>query len=88
MAARQEREQRLGKLREQASQYRLLGLAERGGVKQAFVGKGTDIYIVRQGDTLDGLFMVSIVDAGGVKIHDAEYHLEHTIKINKDAGPS
>jgi len=88
MAARQEREQRIGKLSEQASQYRLLGLAEQGGVKQAFIGKGTDIYVVRQGDQLDGLFMVSIVDAGEVKIRDAEYHLEHTITIKKEGGPS
>ena len=87
MAARYEREQRIGKLREQASQYQLLGLAEQNGVKQAFIGKGTDIYIVRQGDQLDGLFMVSIVDAGEVKIRDAEYHLEHTIKITKAEGP-
>ncbi|MBK5283747.1 MAG: hypothetical protein JJE16_16885 [Nitrospiraceae bacterium] len=88
MAAWQEREQRIAKLREQASQYRLLGLAEQSGVKQAFIGKGTDIYVVRQGDQLDGLFMISIVDAGEVKIRDAEYHLEHTIKITKAAGPS
>ena len=88
MAARQEREQRIGKLREQASQYRLLGLGEQSGVKQAFIGKGTDIYVVRQGDPLDSLFMVSIVDAGEVKIRDAEYHLEHTIKITKAGGPS
>ena len=87
MVARQEREQRIGKLREQAAQYRLLGLAEQSGVKQAFIGKGTDIYIVRQGDQLDGLFMVSIVDAGEVKIRDTEYHLEHTIKITKAEGP-
>src|SRR5687768_5233797 len=37
MAERQEREQRIGKLRAQATQYRLIGLSEARGVKQAFV---------------------------------------------------
>lgn len=83
---RQEREQRIGKLRAQVAQYKLIGLSEGGGVKQAFVEKGSDIYVVRQGDTLDGVFMVSIIDLGGVKIRDAEFNVEYTMPINKKEG--
>ena len=86
MAERQEREQRIGKLRAQAAQYRLIGLSEGGGVKQAFVEKGSDIYVVRQGDTLDDVFMVSIIDLGGVKIRDAEFNVEYTMPLKKDGG--
>ncbi len=83
---RQEREQRIGKLKAQASQYRLIGLSEGNGVKQAFVEKGSDIYVVRQGDTLDGVFLVSIIDLGGVKIRDAEFNVEYTMPISKKDG--
>ena len=86
MRERQEREQRIGKLKAQAAQYKLIGLSEGGGVKQAFVEKGSDIYVVRQGDTLDGVFMVSIIDLGGVKIRDAEFNVEYTMPINKKEG--
>lgn len=79
-----EREQRMKKLQDQSAQFRLLGFAERGGVKQAFIGKGADIYIVRQGDTLEGTFMVSIVAESGVKIRDFEYRQEYTIHMKKD----
>ncbi len=83
-AGRLDREQRMRKLQDQSAQFRLLGFAERGGVKQAFIRKGSDIYIVRQGDTLEGIFMVSIVAESGVKIRDFEYHLEYTIHMKKD----
>ena len=86
MKERQEREQRIGKLKAQATQYRLIGLSEGGGVKQAFVEKGSDIYVVRQGDTLDGIFLVSIIDLGGVKIRDAEFNVEYTMPIHKKDG--
>ena len=86
MKERQEREQRIGKLKAQAAQYKLIGLSEGGGVKQAFVEKGSDIYVVRQGDTLDGVFMVSIIDLGGVKIRDAEFNVEYTMPIQKKDG--
>jgi hypothetical protein len=86
MRERQEREQRIGKLKAQAAQYRLIGLSEGGGVKQAFVEKGADIYVVKQGDTLDGVFMVSIIDLGGVKIRDAEFNVEYTMPIQKKDG--
>jgi hypothetical protein len=83
---RQEREQRIGKLKAQAAQYRLIGLSDGGGVKQAFVEKGSDIYVVKQGDTLDGLFMVSIIELAGVKIRDAEFNVEYTMPIQKKDG--
>lgn len=86
MRERQEREQRIGKLKAQAAQYKLIGLSEGGGVKQAFVEKGADIYVVKQGDTLDGVFMVSIIDLGGVKIRDAEFNVEYTMPIQKKEG--
>ena len=86
IAERQQREQRISKLREQASQYRLLGFSERGGVKQAFVGKGGDIYVVRHGDQLDGIFTVFMVEPTGVKIREAKNNVEHTIEMKKDGG--
>ncbi len=78
------REQRIKKLQDQSAQFRLLGFAERGGVKQAFIGKGADIYVVRQGDALENIFMVSMVAESGVKIRDFEYRQEYTIHMKKD----
>jgi Tfp pilus assembly protein PilP len=72
-AGRIERERRQKQLADYSAQYRLLGIADRGGVKQAFVGKGPDIYIVRQGDMLGDMFLVSLVEESGVKISDVEY---------------
>jgi len=88
-AARAEREQKIRKVQEQFGAYRLLGLAEREGTKQAFVGKGNDIHVVRQGDQLDGLFLVTLIDARGVKLREREFNLEHTITLKQEgSGPS
>ncbi len=80
-ARRLEREQRMKKLQDQSAQFRLLGFAERGGIKQAFIGKGADIYVVRQGDTLEDIFMVSRVAESGVTIRDFEYRQEYAIHM-------
>lgn len=83
-AGRIARERRQKQLTEYYAQYRLLGVADRDGVKHAFIGKGTDIYIVRQGDMLGDMFLVSLVEESGVKISDVEYHLEYTLQLKTE----
>lgn len=83
-ARHSERERRQKQLADQFAQYRLLGVVDRGGIKQAFVGKGADIYIVRQGDLLGDMFFVSLVDASGVKVRDVENRLEHTLQLKTE----
>ena len=89
-AARQQEELKLKQLREQMGQYRYLGYLSQHGVQKAFVGKGKDIYIIRQGDKLDGKFLVASIDSGTVKIKEPATSLEASLDLKKDGehGPS
>ncbi|MCC6964961.1 MAG: hypothetical protein IT391_01585 [Nitrospira sp.] len=85
-ASRVERDRRQRQLADHYAQYRLLGFADHSGVKQAFIGKGTDIYIVRQGDMLGDMFVVSLIAESGVKVRDIEYGLEQTMQLKPEGG--
>lgn len=89
-AARQQEELRLKQVREQMGQYRYLGYLSQQGVQKAFVGKGTDIYIIRKGDRLDGKFLVASIDAAMVKLKEPTTNLETSLDLKKDGaqGPS
>jgi hypothetical protein len=89
-AARQQEELKLKQLREQMGQYRYLGYLSQQGVQKAFVGKGTDIYIIRTGDTLDGKFLVASIDPTTVKLKEPTTSLETSLDLRKegDPGPS
>jgi hypothetical protein len=85
-AAAQERELKVKQLKEQMSQYRYLGYVSHDGDSKAFLGKGHEIYIIRQGDRLDGKFVVATVEPASVKIRETESSLETTIQLKKE-GP-
>jgi hypothetical protein len=69
------------------AQYRYLGYLNQNGVQKAFLGKGREIYIIREGDKLDGKFLVALIEATAVKIREADSNLETTIKLKKEEGP-
>ena len=88
-SARQQEELRRKQLQEQMAEYRYLGYVNQSGVQKAFLWKGREIYIIRQGDTLDGKFLVAAVEASTVKIRAADFNLETIIRLKKDeAGTS
>lgn len=82
--AQQQEALRRQQLQEQMTQYRYLGYVNRNGVQQAFLGKGREIYIIREGDTLDGKFQVTLIEATSVKLLDADSKLETTLKLKKE----
>jgi hypothetical protein len=85
----QERELVAKQLRERMEQFRILGYAQRAGSSQAFLAKGSDIYVVQQGDLLDGKFIVSLINGQGVTIQEPSFHMERIIEIKGDGkGPS
>jgi hypothetical protein len=65
-------------------QYRYLEYVNQNGVNKAFLGKGREIYILQEGDTLEGKFQVSLIQATIVKLFDATSKLETTLKITKE----
>ncbi|MEQ1793148.1 MAG: hypothetical protein ABL970_03070 [Nitrospira sp.] len=82
--AKQQEELRRKQLQEQMAQYRYLGYVSQNGVSKAFLGKGKEIYIMRQGDTLDGKFLVAAIEAATVKLQTADAALETIIKLKKE----
>lgn len=85
--ARQQEILRQQQLREQMAQYRYLGYVNQSGEQKAFLGKGREIHILRQGDTLDGRFQVVLIDATTVKLLDNDSKLETTLKLKKEESP-
>ncbi len=87
LAAQAERERQalqVKQAREQMAQYRYVGYLNQNGERKGFVGKGHEIYIVRQGDTLDGRFLVATLDANAVTLRDAAQNLETTLQLKSD----
>lgn len=84
--ARQQEEGRRKQVQEQMAQYRYLGYLNQNGVQKAFLGKGREIYIIRQGDILDGKFLVALIEATAVKIREADSNLETILKLKKEEG--
>ena len=82
--ARQQEALRLQQLREQMAQYRYLGYVNQNGVQKAFLGKGREIYILKEGEMLDGTFQVVLIEATSVKLLDADSKLEQTLKLKKE----
>ncbi len=83
IAERQQRELLARQAREQMAQYRYLGYADRDGHQQAFLGKGTEIYILQLGDRLDGKFLVAVIDPTVVVLRESVTNLEARIEMKK-----
>ena len=86
-AALEQEELTRKQVREQMGQYRYLGYLNQQGVHKAFVGKGTDIYIIRTGDTLDGKFLVASIGPTSVKLKEPTTNLETSLDLTKEGAP-
>ena len=84
LAAQQQEQLRRRQLLEQMGQYRYLGYVNQNGVQKAFLGKGREIYILREGETLEGKFQVALIEATTVKLLEHESKLETTLKLKKE----
>ena len=74
---------------EPMAQYRFLGYLLQNGKSCAFLGKGSELFIVRTGETVDGHLQVTAIDAVSVKLRDTGSSLETTLALVKDiSGPS
>ena len=83
IAARQQHELLSRQAREQMAQYRYLGYADRDGRQQAFLGKGTEVYILQEGDQIDGKFLVAAIDPTVVVLRESVTNLEARIELKK-----
>lgn len=86
VAARQQKEALVRQLREQMGQYRYLGYLQQDGRQRAFLGKGTEIYIIHQGDTLEGKFLVADIEATAVILKERQNELEARLELKKGTG--
>ena len=65
------------------AQYRVLGYATDGGQPQAFLGKGTKIFIVGIGETLEGRIQIAEITDTAVKLRETRTNLETTLPYKK-----
>jgi hypothetical protein len=82
--ARQQKEQAIQQARRTMGQYRFLGYLTRNGAPQAFLGKGTDIYIVKVGETVEGRIQVITIDATTVKLVEQTTSTETSLPLVKE----
>ena len=81
---RQQKEQAVQQARQAMSRYRFLGYLTRNGAPQAFLGKGTDIYIVKVGETIEGRIQVATIDATAVKLVEQTTSTEASLPLVKE----
>ena len=74
--------------RQQLNQYRFLGYLKKGGESQAFLTNGEAIYIVRQGETLEGRIHIHKIDPTTIvlstKVRETGDNIEATIPLTKE----
>jgi hypothetical protein len=59
--------------------FRFLGFLERNGVAQAFLARGNELYVVANGDSVDGRYLITVLDTSSVKIRATSTGVETTI---------
>jgi hypothetical protein len=82
--ARQQKEQAIQQARSAMSKYRFLGYLTRNGAPQAFLGKGSEIYIVKTGETVEGRIQVTTIDATTVKLTEQTTSTETSLPLVKE----
>ena len=74
--------------REQLNQFRFLGYLTKGGESQAFLTNGQAIYIVKQGEMLEGLVQVNKIEAETIvlstEISETGNHIQATIPLTPE----
>lgn len=69
---------RLETTRELAA-FRFLGFLERDGVAQVFLARGSELYVVANGDIVEGKYAITVIDTSSVKIRATRTGVEATI---------
>lgn len=59
--------------------FRFLGFLEQNGVAQAFLARGNEIYVVANGDAVDGRYVITALDTSSVRIRATSTGVETTI---------
>jgi Tfp pilus assembly protein PilP len=74
--------------RQLLNKYRFLGYLKKGGESQAFLTNGKDIYIVRQGEIMEGRIHVNRIDPTTIvlstKVKETGDQIEATIPLTKE----
>lgn len=71
--------------KELLAQYRFLGSLTKNGDRQAFLGKGQDIYIIRDGELLGGRIRVTVLNGSSIKLQETNTQLEKTLLLVSSA---
>jgi len=82
--AKRQREAAIQQARQQMSQYRFLGYVSENGEAKAFVGKGQDLFIVRNGEVLEGQVVISQIDGKSVTLGVPTLALTNKLELPKD----
>ena len=64
--------------------FRFLGFLEQNGVAQAFLARGNELYVVANGDSVDGRYVITVLDTSSVKIRATSTGVETTIGRSTD----
>jgi len=68
--------------------FRFLGFLEQNGVAQAFLARGNELYVVANGDSVDGRYVITVLDTSSVKIRATSTGVETTIgKSDRESTP-
>ena len=59
--------------------FRFLGFLEQDGLAQAFLARGNELYVVKNGDAVDGKYVITVLDNSSVKIRAISTGVEATI---------
>jgi len=75
--------------RQQLNQFRFLGYLTKGGESQAFLTNGKAIYIVKQGEMLDGQVQVNKIEPETIilstQIYETGSHIQATIPLTPES---
>ena len=67
--------------RQELAQYRYLGYLSRNGREEAFLSKGTELYIVKSDETIEQRVRVKTVTPTGVTLQEPRSQVERTIPL-------
>jgi hypothetical protein len=68
--------------------FRFLGFLEQDGVAQAFLARGNELYVVANGDAVDGRYVITVLDTSSVKIRATSTGVETIIgKSDRESTP-
>ena len=85
--ARAQQEQAAEQARQRMAQYRFIGYLSQNGEPSAFLGKGTELYIVRTGEALEGQIHVAAIETTLLKLRDAASDTESSLPLAKGGQP-